>query len=170
MDVWGMHKTQKYWKFNANEFNSENFAEENIIPKHSYAFLPFGGGPHKCIGIKQFSSSTFQRANVFECEMQTRSTFVILIELLLMCKSFSLKAFTSTSSKYFSYINNQLHSTGQRYAHIVTRVLVVYAVKHFRFSTAIKIEDIKFKMSVTLQILNENVLNIERRPHRTVQT
>lgn len=50
LDILNIHKTQKYWKFNVHEFNPDNFAEENLIPKHPYAYMPFGGGPHKCIG------------------------------------------------------------------------------------------------------------------------
>lgn len=50
LDIWEMHRKQKFWKFNANEFNPENFATENLIPKHSHAFLPFGAGMHTCIG------------------------------------------------------------------------------------------------------------------------
>lgn len=50
MDIWSMHTNSKYWKYDAQEFNPDNFASGNTVEKHAYAYLPFGGGPRNCIG------------------------------------------------------------------------------------------------------------------------
>lgn len=45
------HKMDKYWT-NPEKFDPERFSEERAEhKKHPFQYLPFGGGPHKCIGM-----------------------------------------------------------------------------------------------------------------------
>ncbi|HYE74774.1 MAG TPA: cytochrome P450, partial [Blastocatellia bacterium] len=44
---YALHRTAKYWE-EPEQFVPERFADETAIARFSY--LPFGGGPHLCIG------------------------------------------------------------------------------------------------------------------------
>jgi cytochrome P450 len=48
---WFSHYMPEYWS-NPTEFDPERFSEERAEDKsHRYAWVPFGGGAHKCIGM-----------------------------------------------------------------------------------------------------------------------
>jgi cytochrome P450 len=46
---WVTHRDQKLWE-NPLEFIPERWASEPLKRLHKYAFFPFGGGPHLCVG------------------------------------------------------------------------------------------------------------------------
>ena len=51
LPIWNMHHDPKYWK-ESETFEPERFLPENrdkIIP---YTYIPFGGGPRNCIGMR----------------------------------------------------------------------------------------------------------------------
>ena len=47
----GIMRDQQYYK-NPNDFDPENFSPENKAKRNPYAFLAFGQGPRKCLGIR----------------------------------------------------------------------------------------------------------------------
>ncbi|KAL0881132.1 hypothetical protein ABMA27_002253 [Loxostege sticticalis] len=47
--VEAMHKDERFYK-NPQEFVPERFLATETSPTHSFAYLPFGAGPRKCIG------------------------------------------------------------------------------------------------------------------------
>ncbi|XP_018401977.1 PREDICTED: cytochrome P450 6k1-like isoform X1 [Cyphomyrmex costatus] len=47
----GVHYDPEYFP-NPDEFDPERFTEENKRNRSSYVYLPFGDGPHTCIGIR----------------------------------------------------------------------------------------------------------------------
>ncbi len=49
MPIWVVHKDPEIWE-NAEAFEPERFAPENIKDKHRFAYFPFGGGPRQCVG------------------------------------------------------------------------------------------------------------------------
>jgi len=54
-DTWinaqAMHFNPQYWA-NPNTFDPEHFSDEAKASRHPYAWMPFGQGPHNCIGMR----------------------------------------------------------------------------------------------------------------------
>jgi len=44
-----LHRHPRYWP-EAEKFDPERFAEENIKDQHKQAYIPFSAGPRRCIG------------------------------------------------------------------------------------------------------------------------
>ena len=44
------HRMEAIWN-NPDEFNPDNFTKQRIAQRHSYAWIPFSGGMHKCLGF-----------------------------------------------------------------------------------------------------------------------
>nr|XP_022913704.1 cytochrome P450 6k1-like [Onthophagus taurus] len=47
--MFGLHYDEKYWK-DPQKYDPERFSDEEINKRHQYAYIPFGSGPHNCIG------------------------------------------------------------------------------------------------------------------------
>ena len=45
-----VHKMEKHWP-NPNKFDPMRFTVENSAGRHKYAWVPFGGGAHMCLGL-----------------------------------------------------------------------------------------------------------------------
>lgn len=44
-----LHRHKNYWP-DAETFNPDRFAEQNVKQRHKFAFIPFSAGPRRCIG------------------------------------------------------------------------------------------------------------------------
>ncbi|KAK3587372.1 hypothetical protein CHS0354_028744 [Potamilus streckersoni] len=51
VSVLSLHYDTKYWE-NPHKFDPERFSPENKDRIHPFTFLPFGGGPRNCIGMR----------------------------------------------------------------------------------------------------------------------
>jgi cytochrome P450 len=49
INVYAIHRNSSIWE-TPNTINPNHFLEEQTISRHKYAFMPFGGGIHNCIG------------------------------------------------------------------------------------------------------------------------
>ncbi|MCA9966490.1 MAG: cytochrome P450 [Anaerolineales bacterium] len=49
LNIRGLHRDPRYWD-NPEQFNPDRFAQEQAKSRHNFAFVPFLGGPKKCIG------------------------------------------------------------------------------------------------------------------------
>lgn len=49
LDIHGIHHNQAHWD-RPEAFDPSRFAPGSTAGRHRYAFLPFGGGPHLCVG------------------------------------------------------------------------------------------------------------------------
>lgn len=52
---------------------------------------------------------------------------------------------------------------GNRYAMLSIKTGLVHLLSNYRFSTRLKMKDIKLKFSITLKLLNPNILKVENR-------
>jgi len=48
--IYVMQRSERLWQ-NAATFDPERFASEHSHDRHRFAFLPFGAGPHACLGM-----------------------------------------------------------------------------------------------------------------------
>lgn len=53
--------------------------------------------------------------------------------------------------------------SGIRYANIVMKMCVVYVLKSYRVSTRLRMDDLKFRMNVTLNLLTTHQVRLHRR-------
>lgn len=53
--------------------------------------------------------------------------------------------------------------TGNKHANITTKIFLIHAVRNFRFSSDFKLADLDYKMTVTLSIINEDIVKIDKR-------
>ncbi|MCB0000541.1 MAG: cytochrome P450, partial [Anaerolineales bacterium] len=49
LNIRGLHRDPRYWD-HPEQFNPDRFAPEQAKNRHHFAFIPFLGGPKKCIG------------------------------------------------------------------------------------------------------------------------
>eukprot|EP00093_Oithona_nana_P005061 05061.XXX_189702_191147_1 [CDS] Oithona nana genome sequencing. len=49
--IWALHHSEDFFQ-DPKEFRPERFLKETKEDFHPYAYLPFGGGPRKCIGLR----------------------------------------------------------------------------------------------------------------------
>lgn len=54
-----VHKLAKLWGKDVDEFKPERFSKESPTKIHPYSFIPFAGGPRKCIA-GNYSEATFK--------------------------------------------------------------------------------------------------------------
>jgi cytochrome P450 len=58
------HRLDRLWD-RPTDFDPERFAPGHSLPRHRFAYFPFGGGPHQCIGAHFFlAEAQFMVANV----------------------------------------------------------------------------------------------------------
>lgn len=48
--IFRLHRSQRIWGDNADQFDPERFSPERIAESDQYYFMPFSHGPRKCIG------------------------------------------------------------------------------------------------------------------------
>lgn len=48
---YAIHHNREVWK-DPEVFNPDRFLPENLTGMHPYAYIPFGGGPRRCVGEK----------------------------------------------------------------------------------------------------------------------
>lgn len=101
LGIYYMQRDPAIWGADAEHFDPERFRPERIRNVHPYAFLPFSGGFHYCIGA--------------------------------------------------------------RYGKLVLFMFVAWLVRHYRFGTKLRMEDLRFRMDITLKLLNGHMVSAERR-------
>lgn len=96
-----LHRNEKYWGPQANEYDPKRFLPENSADRPAYSYLPFCGGARNCIGMK--------------------------------------------------------------FAYVTAKIVVARLLRQYKFTSDLKMEDIRTKLHIVLEISNENPVNIERR-------
>lgn len=79
------HRNTRFWD-NPDQFNPERFLGAAASERHRYAFFPFGGGLHNCIG-KHFAElemlsiiTVFVRAFDFETDITAKEAFSVTLK------------------------------------------------------------------------------------------
>lgn len=66
LGVWVAHRRPDFWE-NAMTFNPDRFLPENLKGRHQQVYIPFGGGPRKCIGFQfAFMEMTFAMSRIVQ--------------------------------------------------------------------------------------------------------
>jgi cytochrome P450 len=84
--IYGLHRKEDYWE-NPEQFDPNRFDEANKKKQIPYAYLPFGGGPRKCIGYHfammemQYILAMFVRKYRFELVRETQIKVQPLVTL-----------------------------------------------------------------------------------------
>lgn len=50
-----------------------------------------------------------------------------------------------------------------KYGNIALKLIIVYFVRQYRITTNARLEDLKFRMNVTLCLINDDIFKIENR-------
>lgn len=50
ISLFHVHRNEKYWGSNANEFDPDNFLPSKVKARNNNAFMPFVKGPRNCLG------------------------------------------------------------------------------------------------------------------------
>lgn len=66
-------------------------------------------------------------------------------------------------SSFFSFFFFFYTRIGIKYGQIALKLFVVYIVRHYRLTTKTRLEDLKFRMTVTLLLTNENMFELHHR-------
>ncbi|KAL3863942.1 hypothetical protein ACJMK2_005663 [Sinanodonta woodiana] len=51
-NIWDVHYNSTLWGENTHRFDPERFREESKRSRHPMAWIPFGGGPRTCVGLR----------------------------------------------------------------------------------------------------------------------
>lgn len=52
---------------------------------------------------------------------------------------------------------------GTKYALNVLRLITIYVVKNFTLTTQLKMEDLQFRMNITLHLINKHLVQVHKR-------
>lgn len=66
-------------------------------------------------------------------------------------------------SSFLPFGSGSRNCLGNRYAMLSIKTGLVHMLSNYRYSTKLKLEDIKLKFSITLKMLNTNILKVEPR-------
>lgn len=58
---------------------------------------------------------------------------------------------------------NFVHIVGLKYGNIVVRMFVCWLLRKYRFTTTLSLEDLQYRMSITLKIDSGHMVSIHRR-------
>lgn len=64
---------------------------------------------------------------------------------------------------YLAFSAGPRNCIGSKYGYMVVRFFMCWLVRHFRFSTGMRLEDIQYRMSVTLKLFNGHMVQLHRR-------
>lgn len=67
------------------------------------------------------------------------------------------------SHSFLPFGSGARNCLGNRYAMLSIKTGLIHMLTNYRFSTKLKMEDIKLKFSITLKLLNTNILKVEPR-------
>jgi cytochrome P450 len=85
LSMYTTHRSPRLWD-KPEEFNPDRFLDAAALERHKYAFFPFGGGLHNCIG-KHFAElemlliiASFIREFSFETDISAKEAFSITLK------------------------------------------------------------------------------------------
>lgn len=66
---------------------------------------------------------------------------------------------------YLAFSAGPRNCIGNKYGYMSVRFFVCWLVRHFRFSTKMRMEDMEHRMCITLKLFNGHMMEVHRRNH-----
>lgn len=140
-----------------------NLSDDVTIPKGSEVILDIWG-MHRNKHYWKFDATRFNPENFYPENAVPRSAYAYIPFSAgpRVCIGKRLNDFhvSQHQEKIYSILDV---FPGKKYGIVAMKLLIVYIVRHYRLTTKLKLEDLKFQMQITLGMLNENVIEIENR-------
>jgi cytochrome P450 family 4 len=68
--------------------------------------------------------------------------------------------------KLISFLTHKFYSltiTGQRYAMLLVKIMLIYLLKTYKFTTRLKQDELKFFFTISLKLVNKHLVKMEKR-------
>lgn len=64
---------------------------------------------------------------------------------------------------YLPFSLGPRNCVGAKYANTGVRIMLIYLIKNFKFSTKLKLEELKFNAGISLIVKNRHIVSMEKR-------
>lgn len=154
-----IHRREEYWGNDAKQFNPNRFLRPECRPECQVAgsMLGFSYGPRNCIGMPHL---TFASLSSFDSQIELL-TFNQHFRFYSVSYSIFLDPLTAPDAMFD--IDFNLEQTAYYYAMATMKTVVAHTIRNYRLTTPLKMDELKFKLSITYRLLNTHLIQVHER-------